>query len=100
MKPAPFLALAVAIGLGCAALLLWLSTQRPTPVSTALSAPPGVAFKTVPHAQPPTPRSSDTTPPLSPELRAWLLGLQQALARRDTRANEALLSFKDEAALQ
>lgn len=95
----PLFLLILGLIAGGAALLLWLWQKGdqsdqirdlPVPSRASVPLPPNRA---VPSAPP-------TTAPLSPAMRAWLDALAQAIRRGEAREGEALLSFKDEAALQ
>lgn len=83
---------ALAIGLGAAAVLVWLWRQTPPPSGPLASAEA-------------PPRSADTAAPASAspaagrEPHPWLALLQRAVARGEARSREAVLTFKDDAAL-
>jgi len=81
----------LALALACAGLLVWLWRADRTATRTSFSPAPPVA---VAPAAAPVP----TAPP-GAEARALLAALQQILATRDARAKEAVLTFKDDAAL-
>jgi hypothetical protein len=83
---------AVAVGVICAALLLWLWSQDRAVARRQLAARPAPA----PPAAPPV----AIAPAASPDAftRGLLGALEQLLTRADTRAKEGLLTFKDEAA--
>jgi hypothetical protein len=97
-KPASSLStIAKLVGLAAAAVLFWWfgkldSSPRPAPAPAAAPTPPPP-----PQAAPSPPRTGGTT---DPRAEALLDSLRRALANRDARANESVLTFKDEAALQ
>jgi len=82
-------AVALAVGVLCAALLLWL-WARDRDGAQHLRAARGTAPAAV--APPPPPASTA----LDPVTRSLLTALQSLLTRSDTRAKEAMLTFKDE----
>lgn len=91
-------AFSLTLGVACAMLLLWLwraslpEAERRAAKSDSVAADALVPAN--PVAEPPA------ISPLEAETRAILDRLQRALARRDTRARETLLAFKDDAALR
>ena len=99
-KPTRLNLLLLGLGVTCALVLLWLWRQtavtemgpavqnKPARASAAAARPPAGPVATSPAAA------------LSPELRAMLDALLRALARGDVRDQEAVLAFKDDAALQ
>jgi hypothetical protein len=95
----PLFLLIVGLGAGGAASLFWLWRQnddvdpiRDIPVLSQGSAP-----RTVDRA---VSTAAAATAPLDSAMRSWLEALAQAIRRGEARKDEALLSFKDEAALQ
>jgi hypothetical protein len=95
----PLFLLILGLGAGGAVLLLWLWQQGE----------PSDQIRHLParsQAFTPTPADHTVSPvvqavaPLSSAMRAWLDALAQAIRRGEAREGEALLSFKDEAALQ
>lgn len=90
-------AISLGVVLACAALLLWLWREHRSGAGQPAAENLPVAAETIarPGAGPSPPAAS----PLAAETRALLASLQRALARRDARAREAVLAFKDEASL-
>ncbi len=95
----PLFLLILGLIAGGAALLLWLWQKGdqseqihdlPVLSRTPAPLPPNRAVPSTPP----------TAAPLSPAMRSWLDALAQAIRRGEAREGEALLSFKDEAALQ
>jgi len=98
VKSTSFNILFAAVGVVCAAVLIWLwreSFKEPA-AQTWSAAPPAsrAASSAGPGALP------DLAPDISPAARRLLDTLQLALTRWDTRPNEAVLTFKDNASLQ
>ena len=96
-KPASTLStIAKLAGLALAAVLFWWlgSLDNPPPAAP----PPATPAPPPPSTQAPTPPRTGavTEPQAAPLVEA----LHRALARSDIRANEAVLTFKDDAALQ
>lgn len=89
----------LAIGLMGAAVLLWIAQRSDVSDFSRNAGPPAATARIVSTAVSATP-STPVAPDLSPAARALLAALQQALATGDQRPKEALLSFKDEAALR
>jgi len=83
------------VGLTCAALLLWLWQENrsdlhyQSPVSSATTPAAVSSMPTPPFPSAPAATAVD------PFTQSLLTALQQLLASRDARANEALLTFKD-----
>lgn len=92
--------LALATGLAGVATLGWMWRTREAAPGVAASPAAGQLAEpaTSGTAQPAAP--SLTSVALSPEARALLASLLSALEREDVRKNEAVLTFKDEAALR
>ena len=97
-QPSPLRTLALAAGLAGAALLLWLWRGNPIPAAPPLSAAAISAEPNPPLPEAPTPTTARTD--LSTEARAMLAALARALAAGDAREREAVLAFKDDAALR
>lgn len=96
MKKSPFHLVALLMGLGCAALLLWQWQQNRTDLRQR------TAGRTLPASQPVaqaplSPPIESARPPAS-MANELLTRLERLLSRRQVRRGEALLSFKDEAA--
>lgn len=98
-KPTPLTAALLALGLACALVLLFLTrhSRAPRPAAPPLtrSAP---AAAPIPHPATAPTATQKTLP--SFDVNALVAALERALARSDIRANEAVLTFKDDAALQ
>jgi len=95
-QPRAFLVATVAVGVVGGAWLIWLwhaSYAHPVPPASVTDVA-SVAAPRLPREEPVTARSA--TPALHPLLAA----LRQALARGDARPREAVLTFKDDAALR
>lgn len=96
----PVILATAAVGVACAALLILLAwprsaPRRPTAKAAAATAPAQVAAAMDETASPAAaPRT------LSPEVRALLEKLIAQLGARDVRPREAVLTFKDEAAMR
>jgi hypothetical protein len=88
------------VGLVCAVLLIWLWPNDEHDDLHDVAVTTGKLKRVAPAAL--APAASDSTPPpaLSPELRAMLGDLLQLLAAGAARNGEALLTFKDDAAMQ
>lgn len=92
----PAYAAVLALGLACALLLLWVWRQPTAPVSSSPRPPFAATPKSTPQTESPAnARDGERTRP-----NPLLAALRQALARREARPNEAVLTFKDDAALQ
>ena len=98
-KSTPIRILLGGVGLVCAGLLIWLWRQD-TKGGAELVAKSEEAKPTPPAATLPETKETAPTPSLSPELRAMLAALGRALASGDARDREAVLTFKDDAAMQ
>lgn len=87
------------LGVACAAFLLWLWRG---PAETIASADAPAAATPSPPANPPAISSAIAPHDPSPSaaIRRLLEELVRSLGRRDTRPNEAVLTFKDDAALR
>src|SRR4051794_37369879 len=101
-KPTSFHAPLVAVAVICAGVLIWLWHGRNRPVVAdtsprAESSVPKSDSAPIPTA---TSAAAEQTPSLSPELRAMLTALVRALASGAAREREAVLAFKDEAAMR
>src|SRR5947209_7150346 len=97
-KSHAFLAAAGALGVACALLLLWVWRQDRALREIMASAP-------APAAKPKTTASPARIVPPAPVAKrasvdGLLAALEQALAARDARPHEAVLTFKDDAARQ
>jgi hypothetical protein len=95
-KPAAHV-VALGVGLVCAGLLLWLWRGSVRDSGEPAASGPATADTMAPPTPDASPAPAST---LEAETRAILARLQRALARRDTRPREALLAFKDEAAMR
>lgn len=96
MSKPSFSAVFVGLGLACAGVLIWLGRQSFAPETATVSetarieVPAEIASTPVPIA----------AASLSPEFRAALTALARAIASGNARDREAVLAFKDDAALQ
>ncbi|MES2694966.1 MAG: S8 family serine peptidase [Verrucomicrobiota bacterium] len=94
-KPPPLCVAITALGLACALVIAWIwqhrnaATSRPV-ASTSATAPSEIAL--------PPPSTGTAAPRLA--LDTILDALRRAMARGSARADEAVLAFKDDAALQ
>ena len=87
---------ALAVGAACAALLLWMWTTDREAARRLRDARAAADSARVETAKPTVTKSTpDAVDPVS---KALLAMLQQLLTRSDSRAKEAILSFKDDAA--
>jgi hypothetical protein len=86
------------IGISCAALLLSLWWKNRSPAS--VHAPEAAASVAAPATAVTSLVDSPAIEAISPEMRALLTALVRALARGDARDREAVLAFKDAAAMQ
>jgi hypothetical protein len=93
-----FYFLAFATGLGCAGMLIWLARASFNP--PALRPKRGSAPASVAPPAPPTMAPPALARAPSPAAEALLAALERALARRDARPREAVLTFKDDDALR
>lgn len=101
LPPKPFNALILAVALACGGLILWLAwrgsvSTDPNERSSAVTE----ERANVAHGLPSPAADDDRLAGLSPELRAMLTLLTRDIARGRARDREALLTFKDDAALQ
>jgi hypothetical protein len=97
MKNQTLLQLALGVGLGCAMLLLVLWRRDATANNLAARATPA---KSAPVATAASETATPAPSALSAEAQRLLESLQQLLTKSDARAREALLTFKDEAAMR
>ena len=95
-RPSSLHLAALALGLACAVVLLWIWRENRRAAVTP--APPAASTQTTPNAPTSPAVSTSTAPRLA--LAPLLDALRRALARGDARADEAVLTFKDAAALQ
>ncbi len=95
-KPTPFTTAALALGVACAGLLIWIwqNASSPAPLSDSSS-----STNAAPGSRPPAVATADSGPAVF-DLHPFLAALQRALVRGEARAREAVLTFKDDAALQ
>ena len=97
-RPTAVTLASLAAGLLCGALLLWLWRQDH-------AARAGFTRAAAPKALPPSVDAPDFAPrtpvtPADPKRAALIAALKRALLRRDVRPQEAVLTFRDDAALQ
>ncbi len=98
MSQSPFLTRAsLLLGVACAGWLVWLWQQGPdTPVRPAPTVATSISGAVTPAAG----TATVAPAPLAGPADAFLAALQRAIARGDARAREAVLAFKDDAALR
>jgi len=90
-------ALLLAVGVICAIALLVVWSKRPPPSATTVHTISPVAHESVPAA--PTPIETAAEPKIDPATRDLLAAVKRLLMRKDVRPNEAVITFKDDAAL-
>lgn len=99
-KPNVASRLLLALGLSAAVLLIVLWRKSQTPPSEASPSVPAISAQPPPPAGEAVPTDRLSTSDLPPGARAWLATLARTLARGGVREREAILTFKDDAALQ
>jgi hypothetical protein len=100
-KPSSFNLLFAGLGLACALVLVWLWRNSSTPAvgpKPQVAPHPPSATQLVPLSNAVV--STNVPAALPPELQAMLVELVQALVSGNYREREAVLSFKDDAAMQ
>ncbi len=90
----------VALGMLCVVLLVWLWRGEDNPPSSSEAKVEKIGARTVATSSVPPPEVSAEAAARESAIRAMLTALQRALARGDTREGEAVLAFKDDAALR
>jgi hypothetical protein len=99
-KPTLLNALILGASLACAALLVWLWRQSEPPIENP-PAPASLVTAPADLAAVPAVAAPDVaTPTLSAEMRAMLNALVRALTTGNAREREAVLAFKDDAAMR